>query len=174
MNAADRFSRCLPVILGYEGGFVNDPADPGGATNKGITLHTFSTFLGRPATIAELKVIPADATAAIYKQGYWDLVRGDDLFAGIDLFCFDSAVNCGPARAARWLQHALGVNEDGQIGPATLRAQADASDHLVIEDMRQQREAHYRSQPTFGHFGGGWINRLTLVSEQAEAWVEKR
>lgn len=69
------FSECLPVILQSEGGFVNDPKDPGGATNLGVTLKTLSGWLGRTVTVAEVKALKPDDVAPIYQAGYWNTVH---------------------------------------------------------------------------------------------------
>ena len=174
MNADARFARCLADVLHHEGGFSNDPQDSGGPTNRGITLDTLSAYLGRTASVTELKLMPAELVAAVYRRDFWGAVRGDMLFAGVDLISFDGAVNCGPGRAVRWLQHALGVTADGVIGAGTLRALSDAHDGMVIEDIRQAREAYYRSLPTFGRFGDGWLRRLDEVAAQAVRGVACR
>ena len=64
----DNFEKSLEIILHHEGGFVDHPEDPGGATNKGITLDTYSGYLGRKATVDELKNIPDDHVKDIYKN----------------------------------------------------------------------------------------------------------
>lgn len=94
----DNFAACLRLTLAYEGGWSDNPADPGGATMKGITLATYSAWLGKDATKAELKAIPQAHIEAIYRHEYWDKVRGDDLPAGLDLVAFDAAANSGVKR----------------------------------------------------------------------------
>ena len=96
------FFKSLEMVLKHEGGFVDHPEDPGGATNKGITHRTYSEFLGRPLEdVDELKSIPDEHVEMIYKQGYWDKVKGDDLPGGVDFCTFDWGVNSGPGRAAK-------------------------------------------------------------------------
>ena len=81
------FFKSLELVLKHEGGFVDHPEDPGGATNKGITHKTYSDFLGRPLEdVSELKNIPDEHVELIYKQGYWDKIKGDQLPSGVD-FC---------------------------------------------------------------------------------------
>jgi len=171
MTPDERFHRCLAEILKWEGGYVDDPRDPGGATNLGVTLATLSDWLGRSATKAEVHALTGDAVAPIYRAKYWTAVHGDDLPAGVDLLTFDASVNSGPARAAKWLQKAVGAEPDGQIGPATLAAVAASNAASVIDAIFHEREAFYRSLPTFEHFGKGWLSRLNGTATLAHSWV---
>ena len=116
------FFKSLEMVLKHEGGFVDHRDDPGGATNKGITHRTYSEFLGRPLEdVDELKAIPDEHVEMIYKQGYWDKVKGDDLPGGVDFCTFDWGVNSGPGRAAKYLQAIVEATPDGAIGPMTWR-----------------------------------------------------
>lgn len=154
------FFKSLDMVLKHEGGFVDHPEDPGGATNKGITHKTYADFLGRPLEdVSELKNIPDEHVQMIYKNGYWDRVKGDELPAGVDFSTFDWAVNSGPGRAAKALQKAVMVAQDGAIGPMTLAAAAEFTPEEVIESIAQQREEFYRSLRTFDTFGKGWLRR---------------
>ena len=173
MTPADRYLRCERLVIGWEGGarYTDHPKDPGGPTRFGVTLKALSEWRGRPCTAQDVRDLTEDVALAIYKAKYWVAVKGDALPAGVDLFCFDAAVNCGRGRAARWLQHALGVAVDGDIGKGTLRALGDASAHFLIEDMREERLAFYRSLGTYPTFGRGWENRLAICSAQAQAWA---
>lgn len=160
------FQACLAFVLVSEGGYVNHPADKGGPTNRGITLDTYR--LVRPgATIAELKSISDEMVAQIYRTLYWDKVRGDDLPAGLDLIAFDGAVNSGVWRGARWLQSAVGVAADGQIGAITIRAAQSANAEVVIRRAIQARKNFMLSLPTWPVFGNGWSARLTRLEKSA-------
>lgn len=162
-----RFIECLPLILVHEGGWADHPADPGGATMKGVTLKTFSDWLGRTATKAELKAITAEQLAAIYRKNYWDAAHCDELPAGVDYITFDLAVNSGPGRARKYLQRAAGVTEDGAIGPATLAAVKAKSPVVLVNAISHARKVFYRSLPTFPTFGKGWTRRLNEVTAKA-------
>ena len=163
--AAHNFAKALEFVLLHEGGFVSHPQDPGGATNKGVTIATFRAWRrNTKATIAQLKAITDAEVSEIYYDWYWMPVRGDALPNGVDVMAFDKSVNAGPARAARHLQIAAGLtgNEvDGRIGPRSLFAVAGQDPALVIASMGEQSEQHYRSLRTFDVFGRGWLNRLT-------------
>ena len=102
------FEACLPVILASEGGFVDDPHDPGGATNLGITRATLSGWLGRAASIADVEALSPAAVAPIYQARYWNPSHAGDCPPGVDLMVFDEAVNQGVGRAIASLQVALG------------------------------------------------------------------
>jgi lysozyme family protein len=162
-----RFEACLPVILASEGGFVDDPADPGGATNLGVTRATLSGCLGGPATIAEVEALTPAAAAPIYRARYWNPAHAGDCPPGVDLMVFDEAVNQGVGRALTSLQAALGVAADGAFGPATLAALAAADPARLVRAIAANREAHYRALPTFPRFGRGWLARLERTTALA-------
>jgi lysozyme family protein len=162
------FFKSLEMVLKHEGGFVDHPDDPGGATNKGITHRTYAEFLERPLEdVDELKNIPDEHVELIYKSGYWDRVKADKLPAGVDFCTFDWAVNSGPGRAAKYLQRVVGATEDGAIGPQTL-LQVGARDVVhVIDEMHRLREDYYKSLKTFETFGKGWLRRNNETREAA-------
>ena len=93
--AAKNFDKCLKFVLQFEGGFVNNPKDPGGPTNLGVTQATLSNFLGRQATIAEVRALTPAKVAPIYRLKFWDHINGDDLPVGVDLAVFDFGVHSG-------------------------------------------------------------------------------
>lgn len=163
----ERFDICLARVLKHEGGYVDHPKDPGGATNKGVTLATYSDWLGRKATKDELKAIPATHVSTIYRERYWKTAACDALPAGLDGVVFDLAVNSGPSRAKKMLQQAVGVAADGQIGPATLAAIKRLGASGAVNKLCDAREAFYRGLPTFATFGRGWLNRLDEVRRVA-------
>lgn len=163
----DNFATCLRLTLAYEGGWSDNPHDPGGATMKGITLATYSDWLGREATKDELKAIPTDHVEAIYRKGYWDKVRGDDLPAGLDLVAFDAAVNSGPKRAATWLQLAVGAKPDGAIGPASVAAAMAAPHDKAVGVACDLRLAFLKSLGSWKYFGKGWLARVAKVRAAA-------
>ncbi len=165
------FEACLPVILASEGGFVDDPHDPGGATNLGITLATLSSWLGRTANIADVAALNRAAVAPIYEARYWNPSHACDCPAGVDLMVFDEAVNQGVGRSVASLQAALGVTADGAFGPATKAALAAANPANLIRAIATNREAHYRALPTFPRFGRGWLARLARTTELALGMV---
>jgi lysozyme family protein len=168
-NAAMTFQACLPVILKSEGGFVNDPRDERRATNLGITIDTLSDWLGRSATVEDIKALTPAAVAPIYKQNYYDAAHAGDCPAGVDLMVFDAAVNQGVGRAVRSLQRSAGVTADGAFGPNTQAAVNAMAPDALINAIAADREAYYRSLPTFPRFGKGWLARVARTTADALA-----
>lgn len=172
MNA--NFDRALPEILRHEGGFVNHPKDPGGATNKGITIGTLRR-LGidvdgdGDSDIADLKGLRHEHVARVYKLFYWDAVKADLLPSGVDYTVADFAVNSGPGRAAKHLQRALGVAQDGSIGPKTLAAAAEADPVAVISAIHGSRMRFLQGLPIWPTFKGGWTRRVDEVRAKSLA-----
>lgn len=163
----DNFEIALHALLKHEGGFVNDPRDPGGMTNLGVTKRVWEEFVGRDVDESEMRALTPKAVAPLYKKRYWDSVHGDDLPSGVDLCVFDCAVNSGPGQSARFLQRAVGVDPDGSIGPRTLVAVQAADPHDIIDKFTMIREAFLKGLPTFVHFGKGWLVRTAAVERQA-------
>ena len=165
--AKANFEACLEHVLKSEGGYVDHPKDPGGATNLGITLATLRDWRKAPVSKADVKALTRAEAAAIYRANYWDRVRGDDLPAGLDLVAFDAAVNSGVYRGAKWLQSAVGATADGQIGPKTVAAAAKADASAAIRRALQARKNFLLSLATWSTFGKGWSNRLNSVEATA-------
>ena len=169
--ATGNFEKCLKFVLQFEGGFVNHPADPGGATNLGITQATLSAFIGRDATIAEVKALTAEKVAPIYKLKYWDHVRGDELPKGIDLAVFDFAVHSGPSRGIIGLQRALNVGDDGKLGKITLGAAQKADPENCINAICDARMEFLKKLKVFKTFGPGLTNRVTKARKASLSLV---
>ena len=162
-----RFSICLVRILKHEGGFVNHPKDPGGATNMGVTQAVLAEFLKRPVTVAEVKALSRQTAADIYRARYWSPILAEGLPPGVDYMVFVLAVNSGVSRAVRFLQLAVGATPDGKMGPATLGAVAKVEPRALVLTLSERRENFYRALKTFPTFGTGWIRRLREVTKDA-------
>ena len=107
---ADLFDTCLAFTLAQEGGYVDDPADPGGATNMGVTLATLRHWDHDPALgPTDVRDMTRQTAAAVYRTLYWNALQGDSLPAGVDLSTFDFGVNAGTRRSAELLQQVLGL-----------------------------------------------------------------
>lgn len=159
-TADARFARALDHVFRWEGGFSDDPADPGGATRFGITRATLAEWRGEAVSVADVRALGRDEAAAIYRARYWDACRCGAMPAGLDLLVFDAAVNQGAGRAVRLLQAALGVARDGVIGPATLGAARSADARAAIVEFAARRMEAYGMLATFPRFGLGWSRRL--------------
>lgn len=167
--AASNFERALSCVLKQEGGFVDHPADPGGATSLGITRATLARARGRPVSIADVKALTRAEAAAIYRRLYWDAVAGDQLPPGLDLAVFDLAVNSGPARALRLLQRCLDVAQDGVLGPVTLGAARACEPGAAIRALARARLGFLHRLATWRVFGRGWNRRVEEVAKIALA-----
>ena len=169
------FDAFFPTLLKHEGGFVDDPDDPGGATNKGIIMETFQRaaqrYLGIEPTLANLKALTDAQAGKIYKALYWDEVRGDEIdLQALANIVFDFQVNAGD-RASKLLQqtiNSLGANPaldvDGEIGAETMKALKRADQKAVYRRYKQGRIDYYNDlvarRPSLGKFLNGWLNRV--------------
>ena len=163
-----RFQTCLAFVLAREGGFVCNPADSGGATNKGITTAVYDAYrTAQGLYLRGVSNIADSEVADIYKSEYWDAVHGDQLPAGVDLAAFDLAVNAGDRRSEMILQQAVGVVVDGNVGPKTLAAVAAADPVALANRMLDLRNTFYRqlciAQPKDAVFLDGWLNRTAAL-----------
>jgi len=169
------YDKCLKAILHHEGGYVNHPKDPGGETNLGVTKRVYEEFGGAK----DMKDLTVEDVAPIYKKGYWDKMKGDDLPSGLDLCVFDFGVNAGPGRSAKYLQTMIGTVADGGIGPNTLKAVANYVEEVglekAVENFQEARQGYYEKLSTFDTFGKGWTRRVTETTELAKSfiWVDK-
>jgi lysozyme family protein len=153
------FDKALALVLEHEGGWVHDPHDPGGETNRGVTQAVYNAYRKvRGRGLQSVKHISDAELKAIYKFQYWDKVQGDYLPAGVDYAVFDFAVNSGVSRASKYLQAVLGVAQDGVIGAKTLAAIHNPIH--TINALCDRRMAFLRRLPTFWRFGKGWTKRV--------------
>jgi len=159
----ENYPQALKQVLKYEGGFSNHPNDPGGATMKGITQAVYDAWQRKNGLPTQsVRNISDAAVAAIYRQEYWDRIRGDDLPDGVDFAVFDFAVNSGVSRAAKYLQAVVGVTQDGQIGPQTIQA----TKTYVAMAVTNKRLAFMQSLSIWSTFGKGWSARIADVKNQ--------
>jgi len=164
------FPASLAAVIQHEGGFVNDPRDPGGATNRGITQAVYDDWrASHGLPLQSVRNLVNSEVEAIYCTRYWDAIRGDDLPSGVDYCTFDFAVNSGVNRASRFLQNAAGVTSDCKIGPVTLAAVAGIPPLLLIRAVCAARLDFLRRLETFDRFGRGWTARVNEVRDRAEA-----
>lgn len=158
------FSNVLPLVLAHEGGYVNHPKDPGGATNKGVTQRVYDSYRrNRGLDTRSVKQITRAEVHDIYKRQYWDMCNADDLPAGLDYAVFDYAVNSGPNRAVKDLQRVVKARVDGQVGEETIRKarEAAAEDEVkLISDLCGRRMRFLRSLKNWSTFGNGWNRRV--------------
>lgn len=161
------FDQCLSFVLKEEGGFSNDPHDPGGATNFGVTKATYEKFIGNSVSVDDMRALTVDQITPLYRKMYWDAVQGDDLPAGVDYAVFDYAVNSGTGRAGKALQQAVGAVVDGIFGTGTMAAVTNADPENTINAICDGRLAFLQSLSTWQYYGKGWGGRVARVKQRA-------
>ena len=161
------YDKCLETILHHEGGYVNHPKDPGGETNLGVTKKVYQEHGGTK----DMKDLLVEDVAPIYKKGYWDKMKCDDIPSGLDLCLFDFGVNAGPGRAAKFLQQMIGTTVDGGIGPNTLAKLEEYirenGEHEAVNKYQEMRQKYYEQLSTFATFGRGWTRRVEETTKLA-------
>lgn len=158
---------CFNHLIKHEGGYVNHPSDPGGRTNLGVTQTVWENWVDRPVTEEEMKALTKDMVKPLYKDLYWERVKGDKLPSGVDYCVFDAAVNSGVRRASQWLQSALGVEADGSIGPQTIAVASMTPPVTIITNFSAQRLKFLQGLSTWPTFGKGWERRVNEVKAAA-------
>jgi lysozyme family protein len=169
--AKPRFEICLAEVLRHEGGYGDHPADPGGATNMGITRRTLARWRGVSPwwalPKAEVRGLTRGEAARIYRAHYWERSGAGRMPPGLDLALFDFAVNSGPDRAVKTLQRRLQVPADGIFGPVTLGALRERIAHGgvggLIDALCDDRLDFLAQLSTYAVFGRGWRNRVAAV-----------
>lgn len=170
------FEQALAHVLEMEGGWSDDPHDPGGPTNRGITLATFAAFRGltvtaanRESLVAGLRAISPGTVRSIYFQRYWRPSTAANLPPAVGFMHFDASVNHGVTGAARLLQQAVGAPIDGEIGPVTMGEVGARDADTIVRAYADARRARYRALPHYWRFGRGWLARVdrTLVASLA-------
>ena len=161
------FDNCFAFTMKQEGGFVNNPSDPGGMTNHGVTKHVWESWVGHKVDEKAMRALTLDAVKPLYQKKYWDVCRCGDLPKGIDMVVFDTAVNSGATKAAKILQNCLNTVADGIIGPKTVQLAANADPKKIIEKYCNARLAFLQGLDTFKVFGHGWANRISQLRSSA-------
>lgn len=155
------FDWAIEKVLAHEGGFVDHPSDPGGATRFGIT----EAVARRVGYRGHMRELPVELARQIYRRDYWDAVRADDLPAAVRYPVFDAAVNSGVSQSIKWLQRALNVADDGSIGPMTLGAARVANPDALKAAVLAQRLRFMTNLSTWPAFGRGWARRIADLME---------
>lgn len=163
----ENWENSFQMVLKHEGGFVNNPKDPGGITNLGVTKAAWESYWGRSSSEAEMRSLTPNIVKPFYKAMYWDKIKGDQLPAGVDYAAYDLAVNSGVGRAAKYLQQIAGVVADGAIGPKSLEAIKACDPEQVVDALCDMRLDFLKRLPTFETFGKGWSRRVAEVKAKA-------
>ena len=150
------FDKAFELLIGNEGGYVNNPKDPGGETNWGITraVAVDNGYTG------SMKLMPKETAKQIYKKMYWDKLQCDQLGFVVAFQLFDAGVNHGNSQAVKFLQRALSVVDDGVIGAKTIAAANSLDDLQIVMLFNAERIEFYTALKTFSTFGKGWVRRV--------------
>ncbi len=173
------FLRSLHFSLRWEGGYSDDPFDPGGATMYGVTINTLTRWWrylkrDRTPTPMDVKKLTPDEAHRIYHEWYWRPCKCEDMPSGVALVVFDSAINQGTGRARKLLQKALRVKADGIIGKKTMAAIKSTDQKILLRDFCARRAVHYSSLGNVVRYGYGWFRRLFAAQQEALALVRRK
>lgn len=146
------FDLAFDRLMGHEGGYVNDPNDPGGETNWGISKRSYPDL--------DIKALTRDQAREIYRRDFWDRIRGDRLYDGVAFQLFDFAINSGIETAVRKLQRALGVADDGHWGPKSQAAAEAMTETDTIMRLNAERLDFMTRLSNWKHHGAGWARRI--------------
>ena len=163
----NNFEICLKEVLKHEGGFADHPHDKGGATNLGVTQVVWEEWCGKKVSEDDMKALTIDDVKPLYHNRYWDATKCDDLPSGVDYCVFDTAINSGRVRAAKFLQSVVGVVPDGVIGSITIASTDLRGARLTVNQYCDKREAFLRGLSNFNVFGKGWVRRVEEVRAKA-------
>ncbi len=150
MTYTSEFRYAVEEVLRSEGGLVDDPRDPGGLTNYGISKRAYPSL--------DIAKLTRDDAIAIYHRDYWLAAKCDQLPPALGVVVFDAAVNQGVSRAIQMLQSAIGVTVDGVIGPQTI-SRAKLAPKTALVAFTTERILHYAGLPTWKTYGKGWTSR---------------
>jgi hypothetical protein len=151
------YDQCLERVLAHEGGYTNDPRDPGGPTNFGITIYDYRKYVKPGATAADVKRMSLAEAKRIYRSKYWDALGCDDLPAGVDYTVFDYGVNSGIGRAGKVVRRVLGVSDaDWRVNADIVAALKKAEPSKVIVAINDERLQFLKSLRSWSAFGVGW------------------
>lgn len=147
-----KFYKVIDRVLGHEGGYVNDPTDPGGETHWGISKRSYPNV--------DIRNLTRNQAVAIYHRDFWTPVHAEDLSDGAAHQLMDGAVNSGPREALRFLQRAVGVADDGFFGPVSLAAMRKTSESDFIMLYVAERLDYMTKLKNWPHHGKGWVRRM--------------
>lgn len=146
------FDQAFDRLMVHEGGYVNDPNDPGGETKYGVSKRSYPD--------EDIPNMTAERAKAIFRRDFWDRINGDQLFDGVAWQVADFAYHSGPETAIRYLQRALGVADDGYWGPASQAASEKMSETDQIMRLAGERLDFLTRRVNWPHHGRGWARRM--------------
>lgn len=160
------FDQIQGWVATHEGGYVNHPRDPGGATNKGVTQRVYDGYRTRMGNVTQsVRHISEHEAVDVYHTQYWLKVWAHELPTGLDYAVYDFGINSGPSRSIKFLQREIGVSADGVMGNVTLGKIREVAQNpynlaKLIEDLCTARWNWMQTLSTFDTFGRGWTRRV--------------
>lgn len=146
------FDIAFDRLIGAEGGYANDPNDPGQETNYGISKRSYPDV--------DIAALTRDGAKAIYRKDFWDRISADGLPDAVAFQAFDFAVNSGIETAVRYLQRAVGVADDGHWGPVSRAAAALLTPCELILSLSAERLEYMTKLKNWPMAGRGWARRI--------------
>jgi len=165
----------MSFVKKSEGGFVDNPDDPGGATNFGVTLRAWQAYTRKPVSVYDMQRLTWDEVVPFYAVSYFHATRSQDIPRGLDLMVMDMAVNCGVHASGLCLQKALGMTDDdldGWIGRDTLSVLKERDPPTLIKILAVFQAGYYQSRSDYRRFERGFNNRLAARVALATSWTE--
>ena len=160
----ERINKLKSFILSWEGGFVNDPRDSGGATNKGVTLATFRSVFGKDKTVKDLKKITDSQWMTIFKTKFWDKYKADNIKdEWITYLLVDWLWTSGPGNAIERVQKFLGLKIDGIVGNVTINKINSFNGKELFTKLWHLREDFIKTRAQYPIYGTGWLRRLNGI-----------
>jgi lysozyme family protein len=153
------FEIAIARLLGNEGSYVNDPRDPGGETNWGISKRSYPNL--------NIKALTKEQAAALYKRDFWDRIGGDQFPLSVGFQFLDFAVNSGASTAIRALQRAAGCADDGRMGPITMAKLKQAEHHDLVLSFLAERLTFMTNCHNWDAAGKGWTRRIAADMKYA-------
>ena len=146
------FDTAFDRLMAHEGGYVNDPKDPGGETKWGVSKRSYPDL--------DIKNLTKDDAKAIFRKDFWDRINGDKVPDGVAWQLADFAYHSGPETAVRYYQRALGVADDGQWGPVSQAAADAMSESDQIQLVLAERLDFLTRLKNWAHASRGWARRI--------------
>lgn len=165
-----------PFILSHEGGFSNNPKDPGGATMRGVTLATYRSVYGSKKTVADLKRITSEEWGSIFKKYYWDRCKADIIAnQSVANMLVDFAWNSGVVTAVKTIQQIVGVDADGIAGRVTIGAINGyfRGSKYVFDKLKEARLRYMQTRKNWPTFKNGWTTRVNSIKYGSLAYSGK-
>ncbi len=155
------FEKAFGIILDWEGGYVNDPGDPGGETKFGISKRSYPNV--------KINELTREDAADIYKRDFWDACKCDEFPPPVAILLFDAAIQHGQETAIKMLQNVVNVSADGIVGRKTILTVNGKSPAYIARELSLSRMMLYTSNKNWSLYGKGWTRRLLDIYNKAFA-----